>query len=310
MEQCHQSGHALIIIAEDVDGEALSTLLLNRLRLNLRVCAVKAPGFGDNRKNYLRDMAILTGAQVVSEESGRKIEEVPLSELGRCGKITITKDDTIILNGAGNKEDLKERIETIRSQLESIDSQYEKEKLEERLGKLSGGVAVLRVGGSSEVEVNEKKDRMNDALNATKAAVSEGVVCGGGVALLYASTLLDKLRGDNEDQQVGIKIVQKAIRIPATAIINNAGKEGTVYCGKMLEQAKSPDSRQGYDVATDQWCNLFEIGVIDPVKVVRTALQDSASVAGLMTTTEAVITSVQSKDKSPKMDMGGPGGEF
>jgi len=300
----------LIIIAEDVEGEALSTLLLNRLRLNLRVCAVKAPGFGDNRKSNLRDMAVLTGAQLVSEELGQKIEEVTLSELGRCAKITITKDDTIILNGMGNKDELKERIELIRGQLQSTESQYEKEKLEERLGKLSGGIAVLRVGGSSEVEVNEKKDRMNDALNATKAAVSEGVVCGGGVALLYASSLLNEFQVDNEDQKVGVKIVQKAIKVPATAIIENAGKEGTVYCGKMLEQAKSPDSRFGYDVATDKWGDLFEIGVIDPVKVVRTALQDAASVASLMTTTEAVITSIPSQESSPKMNMGGPPGGF
>jgi chaperonin GroEL len=313
MEQCHNAHLPLIIIAEDVDGEALSTLLLNRLRLNLRVCAIKAPGFGDNRKNVLRDMAVLTGGQVISEDLGQKLEEVQLSDLGRCGKITVTKDDTVILNGLGNKNDIEERVSQIRAQLESTDSTYEKEKLEERLGKISGGVAVIRVGGSSEVEVNEKKDRMNDALNATKAAVSEGVVAGGGIALLYSSKILENFdEYENESQKVGINIVHKAIRRPAAAIIDNAGKEGVVLCGKMLESAE-PDSRNGYDVAADKWCDFFEAGVIDPVKVVRTALQDAASVAGLMATTEAIITDIPSKGGKmggKGMDMGGPGGDF
>jgi len=315
MEQCHNAHLPLIIIAEDVDGEALSTLLLNRLRLNLRVCAVKAPGFGDNRKNILRDMAVLTGGQVISEELGQKLEEIQLSDLGKCGKITVTKDDTVILNGFGNKSDIEERVSQIRAQLDNTDSTYEKEKLEERLGKLSGGVAVIRVGGSSELEVNEKKDRMNDALNATKAAVSEGVVAGGGMALLYASKILEEFKDyENESQKVGIDIVLKAIRRPAAAIIDNAGKEGVVICGKMLETA-DPDSRHGYDAATDKWCDFFEAGVIDPVKVVRTALQDAASVAGLMATTEAVITEHPNKGGNKMggkggMDMGGPGGDF
>jgi len=318
IEQCHNASRPLIIIAEDIDGEALSTLLLNRLRLNLRICAVKAPGFGDNRKNNLRDMAILSGGQVVSEDLGHKIEEVQLGDLGRCGKITITKDDTIILNGMGSKDDIKERIENIRSQIASTDSTYEKEKLEERLGKLAGGVAVIRVGGSSEIEVNEKKDRMNDSLNATKAAVSEGIVPGGGVALLYATKVLDDIDAlgvENDDQRVGVNIVKKAMHVPATAIINNSGKEGAVYCGKMMETATA-DSRYGYDAATDSWQDLNDLGVVDPAKVVVCALQDSASVAGLMTTTEAVITDYPKKD-SPGggmpgggMDMGGPGGGF
>jgi len=313
IEQCHSASRPLIIIAEDIDGEALSTLLLNRLRLNLRVCAVKAPGFGDNRKNNLRDMAILTGGQVVSEDLGHKMEEVQLGDLGRCGKITITKDDTIILNGMGSKDDIAERVENIRAQVAATDSTYEKEKLEERLGKLAGGVAVIRVGGSSEVEVNEKKDRMNDSLNATKAAVAEGIVPGGGVALLYATKVLEDVEAlglDNDDQKVGVNIVRKAMYIPATAIINNSGKEGAVYCGKMLETA-TPDSRYGYDAATDSWQDLHELGVVDPAKVAICALQDSASVAGLMTTTECVITDFpKPASNTPQMDMGGPGGGF
>jgi len=315
IEQCHSASRPLIIIAEDIDGEALSTLLLNRLRLNLRVCAVKAPGFGDNRKNNLRDMAILTGGQVVSEDLGHKMEEVQLGDLGRCGKITITKDDTIILNGMGSKDDITERVENIRAQVNATDSTYEKEKLEERLGKLAGGVAVIRVGGSSEVEVNEKKDRMNDSLNATKAAVAEGIVPGGGVALLYATKVLDNVDAlglENDDQKVGANIVRKAMHIPAVAIINNSGKEGAVYCGKMLETATA-DSRYGYDAATDSWADLHELGVVDPAKVAVCALQDSASVAGLMTTTECVITDFPkpaSGGGAPQMDMGGPGGGF
>eukprot|EP00483_Globobulimina_turgida_P001660 UN01662 len=262
-------------------------------------------------------MAILTGGQVVSEDLGHKIEEVQLGDLGRCGKITITKDDTIVLNGMGSKEDINERIENIRAQISATDSTYEKEKLEERLGKLAGGVAVIRVGGTSEIEVNEKKDRMNDSLNATKAAVAEGIVQGGGVALLYATkifdspTVMEDLGLENGDQKVGVNIVKKAMHIPAVAIINNSGKEGAVYCGKMLETA-TPDSRYGYDAALDSWQDLFELGVVDPAKVVITALQDSASVAGLMTTTEAVITDFPQKDAKggPQMDMGGPGGGF
>lgn len=310
IEQCHNAGNALIIVAEDVDGEALSTLLLNRLRLNLRICAVKAPGFGDNRKNNLRDMAILTGANVISEDLGQKLEDVTLGDLGRCGKITITKDDTIILNGLGKKTDISERIEQIRSQVSQTDSTYEKEKLEERLGKLSGGVAVIRVGGSSEVEVNEKKDRMNDALNATKAAVSEGVVPGGGVALLYSTLVLNDVEVDNNDQLVGVNIIRKAIKIPAQSIIDNSGREGAVYIGKMLEQVSDANARFGYDAATDEWADLHELGVIDPVKVVRSTIQDASSVASLMTTTEAVITDLPKKNEAPKMDMGGPAGGF
>lgn len=310
IEQCHNSHRPLIIIAEDVDGEALSTLLLNRLRLNLRICAVKAPGFGDNRKNNLRDMAILTGGQVISEDLGAKLEETQLGDLGRCTKITITKDDTIILGGLGKKEDIDERIENIRAQIEHTDSSYEKEKLEERMGKLSGGVAVIRVGGSSEVEVNEKKDRMNDSLNATKAAVLSGVVPGGGIALLYASTILDDVEVENNDQKFGVNIIKKAIQIPSVSIINNAGKEGAIICGKMLETATA-DSRNGYDVATDKWGDLVDLGVVDPAKVAITALVDAASVAGLMVTTEVCITDLPKKnDAAPRMDMGGPAGGF
>jgi chaperonin GroEL len=308
MENCHASGHPLIIIAEDVEGEALSTLLLNRLRLNLRVCAIKAPGFGDNRKNNLRDMAILTGGELITESLGHKVEETQVSQLGRCGKITVTKDDCILLNGMGNKDDISERIEQIRSLREETDSTYEREKLDERLGKLSGGVAVIRVGGSSEIEVNEKKDRMNDSLNATKAAVAEGVVPGGGIALLYSTLVLDDVEVENDDQRVGVNIVKRAIQIPSIAIVRNSGKEGAVYAGKMLETA-TPDSRYGYDAASDTFCDFFQKGVIDPVKVVRTALQDAGSVAGLMTTTECILTELPKKD-APKLDMGGPGGGF
>eukprot|EP00490_Sorites_sp_Unknown_P025691 CAMPEP_0114659628 /NCGR_PEP_ID=MMETSP0191-20121206/18236_1 /TAXON_ID=126664 /ORGANISM="Sorites sp." /LENGTH=571 /DNA_ID=CAMNT_0001885437 /DNA_START=37 /DNA_END=1752 /DNA_ORIENTATION=- len=310
VEQCHRSDRPLIIIAEDVDGEALSALLLNRIRLGLKVCALKAPGFGDNRKNNLRDMAILSGGQVICEDLGHKIEETQLSDLGTCGKITITKDDTIILNGKGDKSQIEDRINQIRAQVSGTDSSYEKEKLEERLGKLAGGVAVIRVGGSSEVEVNEKKDRMTDALNATKAAVSSGVVPGGGIALLYATKVLDDVNGDNPDQQVGINIIKRALKVPSTRIISNAGKEGAVISGKMLETSKA-DSRDGYDAATDSWGDFFDLGVIDPVKVILTALQDSASVASLMTTTEVVITDLPKKDAPggpPMAGMGNPGG--
>ena len=308
VEQCHRNDRPLIIIAEDVDGEALSALLLNRIRLGLKVCALKAPGFGDNRKNNLRDMSILTGGQVICEDLGHKLEETQLSDLGTCGKITISKDDTIILNGKGDKTQIEDRIQQIRSQVLITDSTYEKEKLEERLGKLAGGVAVIRVGGSSEVEVNEKKDRMTDALNATKAAVAEGVVAGGGISLLYSTKVLEGLNGDNSDQQVGINIINRALRVPCTRIISNAGKEGQVIAGKMLENAKS-DTREGYDAATDSWGDFFVIGVIDPVKVLLTALQDSASVASLMTTTEVVITDIPKKESPQQLQgMQNPGG--
>jgi len=314
IEQCHNASRPLIIVAEDIDGEALSTLLLNRLRLNLRICAVKAPGFGDNRKNNLRDMAILTGGQVVSEDLGHKMEEVQLGDLGRCGKITITKDDCIILNGMGQRMILMNVLIIFDRKLHKRIARMKRKNWRKDWVSLAGGVAVIRVGGSSEVEVNEKKDRMNDSLNATKAAVAEGIVPGGGVALLYATKILDDIEAlglTNDDQKVGANIVRKAMHVPATAIIGNAGKEGAVYCGKMLETA-TPDSRYGYDAASDSWSDLHELGVVDPAKVVICALQDSASVAGLMTTTEAVICEYPEKNKGPppQMDMGGPGGGF
>ncbi|KAL9647428.1 hypothetical protein ABK040_006790 [Willaertia magna] len=295
----------LLIIAEDVEGEALNTLILNRLKAGTQVCAVKAPGFGDHRKNNLQDIAVLTGGQLVSKDLGMKIDNPEIEWYGSAEKVTITKDETVILNGNGTSESIAERCDQIREQLKRDDiSEFESEKLRERLGKLSGGVAVLKVGGSSEVEVGEKKDRVVDALNATKAAVAEGIVAGGGTALTFASKTLDKLIAELtiEDQKVGVKIVQNAIRMPLKMISQNAGIEGAVVCERVLN---FDNSSMGYDAQNGKFVNMFEAGIIDPTKVVKTALVDAASVSSLMTTTEAMVVIIPKKEPEPQMPMGG-----
>ncbi|KAL7594765.1 chaperonin CPN60-2, mitochondrial [Lactuca sativa] len=299
----------LLIVAEDVESEALATLILNKLRAGIKVCAIKAPGFGENRKANLQDLATLTGGQLITEELGMNLENVEFEMLGSCKKVTVSKDDTVVLDGAGDKKSIEERCEQIRSAIESSTSDYDKEKFQERLAKLSGGIAVLKIGGASDTEVGEKKDRVTDALNATKAAVEEGIVPGGGVALLYASKELEKLQTANFDQKIGVQIIQNALKMPVHTIASNAGVEGSVVVGKLLEQ---DDQDLGYDAAKGEYVNMVKNGIIDPLKVIRTALVDAASVSSLMTTTEAIVVELPkpASEGAPGMGggMGGMGG--